>query len=235
VTHLQVDETTMMFTQHAVFAEPLTEDDTTEGEDQDTESEPKTFDADTQQQKTATDNTQETDDKDSDEPAPDWTVPPASTFLRFYSDEPAYLTTKTETDISTTATALTAPEDPTSTRMVAPPSSMNSAHANSLNPSRSLTEDEGSSSVSPPNLGNPIPQCGQYRQDLPSLNLWDASPIPLRQPNYLYRPCSICDKHMVTLNPFKTLTCHACLQWIQKSLDPKDLYHNEERDAEEEF
>jgi hypothetical protein len=40
---------------------------------------------------------------------------------------------------------------------------------------------------------------------------------------------------MVTLNPFKTLTCHACLQWIQKSLDPEDRYHNEERDAEEEF
>ncbi len=40
---------------------------------------------------------------------------------------------------------------------------------------------------------------------------------------------------MVTLNPFKTLTCHACLQWVQKSLDPDDRYHNEERDAEEEF
>jgi hypothetical protein len=40
---------------------------------------------------------------------------------------------------------------------------------------------------------------------------------------------------MATLNPFKTLTCHACLHWIQKSLDPEDRYHNEERDAEEEF
>jgi hypothetical protein len=42
-------------------------------------------------------------------------------------------------------------------------------------------------------------------------------------------------KHIVTLNPFKTFTCHACLQWVQKSLDPEDRYHNEARDAEEEF
>jgi hypothetical protein len=44
---------------------------------------------------------------------------------------------------------------------------------------------------------------------------------------------------MVTLNPFKTLTCHDCQQWIQRSLDlssrNEDKYHNEERDAEEEF
>ncbi len=80
-----------MFSQHAVFAEPLAEADTAEGEDQDTESEPETFNADTQQQETAPDHTQETDDKDSDEPAPDWTVPPTSIFLCFYSDEPEYL------------------------------------------------------------------------------------------------------------------------------------------------
>ena len=102
----------MMFSQHAVFAEPLAEDDTAEGEDQDTESEPeKTFDADTQQKETATDNTQETDDKDSDEPAPDWTVPPASTFLRFYSDEPEYLKTNSESEVKSSDSVLTSPEE----------------------------------------------------------------------------------------------------------------------------
>jgi hypothetical protein len=91
----------MMFTQHAVFAEPLGDDDTEEGEDQDTESEPETLDADTHQHDTATDNTQETDDKASDEPVPDWTVPPASTVLRFYSDAPGYLNTTTEGNVNT--------------------------------------------------------------------------------------------------------------------------------------
>ena len=154
MTHLQVDETTMMFTQHAVFTEPLAEDNTAEGEDQDAESETETFDADTQPQATATDNTQETEDKDSDEPVPNWTATPTSTFLRFYSNEPEYLKTRTESKISTTASVLTAPEDPT---MVAPSSTINSEHATSLNPSHSLTETEGSSSVSHPNPDTPTP------------------------------------------------------------------------------
>ena len=84
MNHLQVDETAMMFTQHAIFAEPLDDDDIEEGEDHDT----------TEQQ------AQDTDSDTQDDPAPDWTVPPASTFLRFYSDEPEYLKTNSASEIS---------------------------------------------------------------------------------------------------------------------------------------
>jgi hypothetical protein len=194
-----------MSTQHVLFAHPHATPANEPRED-DTESEPETLDADTQQQETTTDNTKETDDTDSDEPTPDWTVPPASTFLRFYSEEPGYLKPTTERDMSTTATTIPDLTDTTSLMVVSPSDSITSQHRTSLNPSRSLNEDEGSSSVSPPNLGTPTPQWGQYRQELPSFSLWDASPPPTQQSNYLSRPCSICEKTMVTLNPFKTLT-----------------------------
>jgi hypothetical protein len=226
-----------MFTQHAVFAQPHTTTANEQGED-DTASEPETSDAESQTQDTVTDNAHETDDTDSDtqaDPAPDWTVPPASTFLRFYSDEPGYLKTNPARDVSTSDTVLTASEEPTSLRVVPPTDSITHQPEDSLTPSPSLTAEEGSSSVPQPDLETPTPQWGQYRQELPSLSLWDASPTPTQRTNYLSRSCSICEKQMVTPNPFKTLTCHACLQWVQKSLDPEDRYHNEERDTEEGF
>ncbi len=200
---IQVDA--MMFTQHVLFAHPHATDNTDPAQ--------VVIDTDTEQQETVTDNAHETADTDSDtqdDPTPDWTVPPASTFLRFYFDEPGYLNTKTESEVSTTDTVLTAPEEPTSLLVVPPPGSTNGHPEHSLNPSRSLTENEGSSAVSQPNLDTP--QWGQCRQEVPSLNLWNASPNPPQQLNYLHRSCSICEKHMVTLNPFKTLTCHDCQQ-----------------------
>ncbi len=197
----------MMFTQHALFAHPHATDKTDTAQ--------VVVDTDTEQQETVTDNAHETADRDSDtqdDPAPDWIVPPASTLLRFYSDEPGYLKTNTQREVRTTDAVLTAPEEPTSLLVVPPPGSINSQPEHSLNLSRSLTADEGSSSVSYSDLDTPTHQWGQYRQELPSLSLWDASPTPPQQPNYLYRSCSICEKQMITLNPFKTLTCHACQQ-----------------------
>jgi hypothetical protein len=100
VTPIQVDETTI----HAVFAQPHTPTANEHRED-DTESEPEILDAASQTQDTVTDNAHETDDTDSDtqeDPAPDWTVTPtASTFLRFYSDEPGYLQTNPASEVST--------------------------------------------------------------------------------------------------------------------------------------
>ncbi len=55
----------------------------------------------------------------------------------------------------------------TSLLAVPPTDSITNQPAQSLNPSRSLTADEGSSSVSPPELETPTPQWGQYRQELP--------------------------------------------------------------------
>ena len=72
-----------MFTQHAVFVEPVDDDEIEQEKDQD--------EIETQ--------TPETDDKDSNAPTSGWTAPPTSTFLRFYSDEPAYLKTTTEREI----------------------------------------------------------------------------------------------------------------------------------------
>jgi hypothetical protein len=104
---------------------------------------------------------------------------------------------------------------------VPPTDSITNQLAHSLHPSRSLT-DEGSSSVSPHELETQTPQWGQYRQEIPSISLWEASPTLTQRTNYLSRSCSICEKQIVTLNPFKTLTCHACLHWIQMSIDPED-------------
>jgi hypothetical protein len=211
-----------MFTQHAVFVEPVDDDEIEKEEDQnEIES-----------------NTQETDDKDSDAPAHAWTVPPASTFLCFYSDEPEYLQTKSASEVNTSAAGPTSPESSLSLLTVLPTDSLTNQPAQSLPPSRSLTE-EGSSSVTPPELETPVPQWGQYRQEKPSISLWEASPTPTQRTNYLSRSCSICEKQMVTLNPFKTLTCHDCMRWVQESLElcsnNEATNHNEGKDDEEEF
>ena len=76
-----------------------------------------------------------------------------------------------------------------------------------------------------------------YTQEIPALELWQDYP-PVKQPNYyLHRACSICQSAMLTLNPFKNLTCHACQQWITGEEDcanePNQV--NEGRDDEEEF
>ncbi len=62
---IQVDETTIMFTQHAVFAQPHATSENEQRKD-DPESEQEALDADTQQQDIATDNAHETEDTDSD-------------------------------------------------------------------------------------------------------------------------------------------------------------------------
>ncbi len=111
-----------MFTQLAVFAEPVDDDEIEQEEDQDE----------------IENNTQETADKDSDEPAHDWTVPPASTFLRFYSDEPEYLQTKSASEVNTSDAGLTSPE--ASLSLLAT-DSITHQPAQSLPPSRYLTEE----------------------------------------------------------------------------------------------
>jgi hypothetical protein len=80
------------------------------------------------------------------------------------------------------------------------------------------------------------PTWGTYTQEIPKLDLWNDYP-PIKQPNYyLDRSCSICQSAILTLNPFATLTCHACQQWKSTDEDigsQNDV--NQGRDDEEEF
>jgi hypothetical protein len=205
VTHLQVDETTTMFTQHAVFAEPLADDDTEDGEDQDT----------TEQQAQNTDS----DTQDDQNPV---SVAPTGTSLRYYSAEPSYLKPQENRDTYPHPAMVTPPneqetQEHTSLLEVLHPGSSLNQPEPSIQPSRPLHEIEGSSSVTDPDLVPPTPQWGQYRQELPSISLWDASPTPTQRTNYLSRSCSICEKQMITLNSFQD-THLPCLP----TMDPKE-------------
>jgi hypothetical protein len=99
------------------------------------------------------------------------------------------------------------------------------------------TEPQESSSIEI-SATTPVPSTwGEYKQEIPVLDLWNDYQPP-QQPNYLHRYCSICEAAMVTLNPFKALICHECKQNIQQEdITPQDIHKdvNEERDDEEEF
>jgi hypothetical protein len=97
-------------------------------------------------------------------------------------------------------------------------------------------EQQESSSVMVPEPDPTPPTWGAYTQEIPTLDLWNDYP-PIKQPNYyLHRSCSICQSAILTLNPFKPLTCHACQQWISTDEDTGSQNEvNEGRDDEEEF
>ncbi len=88
-THLQVDETTLMFTQHAIFAEPIAASNPEHGDDNDTVEDddiaPEEENDVNEQPSHATDSETQPD------PNHDFSVAPTGTFLRFYSEEPGYL------------------------------------------------------------------------------------------------------------------------------------------------
>jgi hypothetical protein len=191
-THLQVDETTVMFTHHAIFAEPLDDHNIATGNDQEN----------------IAPEAQDTDSESQEEPTPEFTLAPTGTFLRFYSTEPSYLQPRETVDSYCHPTLVTPSAEPETAELppleALPPGS----------PTNLPDELEGSSSVSDSAPELPNPQRGQYRQEITPLSMWTAASRSPTQPNYLFRSCSVCDKSMVTLNPFKTLTCHDCLRWI---------------------
>jgi hypothetical protein len=104
-----------------------------------------------------------------------------------------------------------------------------------LNTHSTTEENEGkqeSSSVEP--------TWRQYEQTISDVSLWE-NPYPNspNQPNYLHRTCSICACPMATLNPFKTVTCYNCQQWVTESMElsnsDRKTSINEEQNDEEEF
>jgi hypothetical protein len=98
-------------------------------------------------------------------------------------------------------------------------------------------EEEGSSSVQT----DPEPiTWGTYSPNPSPVGSWgNPNYQPPSHPRYLSRQYSICDKLMGTLNPFKTLTCHTCQQWVEKSIgitqENVTKHVNAGKDDEEEF
>jgi hypothetical protein len=106
-------------------------------------------------------------------------------------------------------------EDPHSLPSGPPPES-NIRPAATL-PSFPAVNREESSSVNPSDP--PTITWDQYTPTSTPVGSWgDPHYQPTPHPRYLSRYCSICEKLMGTLNPFKMLTCHDCQRGIDDSL-----------------
>jgi hypothetical protein len=122
---------------------------------------------------------------------------------------------------------------PPATTEMSPPGTLDSA------PTLNAGNEEDSSSFVQPNESKPI-TWGTYTPNPIPIGSWgNPNNQPPSHPRYLSGQCSICEKLMGTLNPFKTLTCHTYQQWVERSIgitqENVTKHVNAEKDDEEEF
>jgi hypothetical protein len=126
-------------------------------------------------------------------------------------------------------------EDPHSLSTGPPPEST-TRKPESIQTLHTENKDESSSSVNP-SESEPI-TWGTYTNTPIPVGSWgNPNYQPPSHPRYLSGQCSICEKLMGTLTPFETLTCHTCLQWVERSIgitqDNVNKNVNSEKDDEE--